>query len=77
MAGVTPPRILTSVTATVPTDRETEFLSAYRDMNATGYTPDGLLRSELLRGKNGRWVGVRMSRSRRRRAEAPRRHTRR
>jgi hypothetical protein len=53
---VTTHKIMTSVTATVPVEREAEFLSDYREMNIVGDKPDGLLRSELLRGHDGRWL---------------------
>lgn len=47
---------MTTVTATVPADREPEFLVGYREMSAMADKPDGLLRSELLHGHNGRWL---------------------
>lgn len=56
IAGVTSYKIMTSVTATVPADRESDFLAGYREISAAGDKPDGLLRSELLRGENGRWL---------------------
>jgi heme-degrading monooxygenase HmoA len=48
--------IMSSVTATVPAYREAELISGYREMNDTDDEPDGLLRSELLRGQNGHWL---------------------
>lgn len=52
----THPKILTTVTLTVTVDREPELLSGYRELTRTGERPEGLLRSELLRGQSGRWV---------------------
>jgi hypothetical protein len=45
---------MTTVDAKVPADREQELLDGYREMNA-GDKPEGLLRSELLRGQDGVW----------------------
>ena len=53
---MTQSRILTSVTLTVPEAREGEVVAAYRALAADGPRPDGLLRSELLRGQSGRWL---------------------
>ena len=53
---MTQPRILTSVALVVPEDRDGDVLPAYRTLIADGHRPDGLLRSELLRGQGGRWV---------------------
>lgn len=53
---MSPPRILTTVTLVVPDDREGEVLPAYRELTASGPRPDGLLRSELLQGPDGRWA---------------------
>jgi hypothetical protein len=47
---------MSSVTATVPAYREAELISGYREMNDTDDKPDGLLRPELHRGQNGRWL---------------------
>ncbi len=46
---------LTAVTLDVPADRELELVAGYRDLVA-GERPDGLVRSELLRGRDGRWL---------------------
>jgi len=48
-------KILTSVTAVVPAEREAAFLHGYRSM-LDAPKPDGLLRSALLRGQNGTWL---------------------
>lgn len=48
------PQVLTSVAAKVDPDRETDLLAGYRQLSA-GPRPDGLLRSELLRGQDGVW----------------------
>ena len=48
-------RVLTAVALVVPSDREDEVVDAYRELTAAGPRPDGLLRSELLRGREGRW----------------------
>lgn len=53
---MTRPRILTAVTLVVPPDREAELLTGYRELTADGPVPEGLLRSELLRGEGGRWL---------------------
>ncbi|GAC1608773.1 MAG: hypothetical protein NVS3B26_07110 [Mycobacteriales bacterium] len=53
---VTQPRILTSVALDVPEDRDDEVAPAYRALIAEGLRPEGLLRSELLRGQGGRWL---------------------
>jgi quinol monooxygenase YgiN len=47
-------QIMTEVSATVDADREAELVTAFREM-AAGGTPDGLLRTELLRGPSGQW----------------------
>jgi hypothetical protein len=47
-------RVITSVTAEVDPSRQEEFLEGYRQLSAER-KPDGLLRSELLKGQNGRW----------------------
>ncbi|MEP6527645.1 MAG: hypothetical protein ABJA86_10815 [Nocardioidaceae bacterium] len=59
IASVTMPKIMTPMTAIVQADRETEFLSGYRGMNASEVKPEALLRSELLRGQDGRWYSRR------------------
>ena len=46
--------IVTVVDAVVPADREAELIEGFRRM-AAGSTPDGLVRTELLRGQEGRW----------------------
>jgi hypothetical protein len=45
---------LTDVSATVSADREGNLLSGYRDLVAER-PPDGLVRTELLRGSGGQW----------------------
>ncbi len=47
-------RIVTVVDATVASEREADLLDGYRRM-MDAPKPDGLLRSELLRGQGGRW----------------------
>lgn len=42
-------------TATIPPEREGEFLAAFRELSQAD-KPEGLQRSELLRAKDGRWV---------------------
>jgi hypothetical protein len=46
--------ILTSVTAWVDADREEELITGFRNLLARP-VPDGLLRTELLRGQNRIW----------------------
>lgn len=46
--------ILTEVLATVDADREVELLAGFEEL-AAGPLPDGLLRTELLRGSNQEW----------------------
>jgi hypothetical protein len=46
--------IVTATDATVDPARETELVHGYRQMIESDQ-PDGLLRSELLRGQNGVW----------------------
>lgn len=46
--------VITSVEAVVDAAREQELLDGYRQMTARAW-PDGLLRAELLRGREGRW----------------------
>lgn len=53
---MTPPQVLTSVALVVPPHRQDDVIPAYRDLTAQGARPDGLLRSELLRGQGGRWL---------------------
>ena len=48
-------KIMTAVSAVVPEEREAEFLEGYRALNRTS-KPDGLLRTELLRGSAGAFV---------------------
>lgn len=48
-------KIMTAVSAVVPEEREAEFMDGYRALNATS-KPDGLLRTELLRGRDGGFV---------------------
>jgi quinol monooxygenase YgiN len=49
-----PEQILTTVTATVDPQRETELTTGFREITARAL-PDGLIRTELLRGRNGTW----------------------
>ena len=46
--------ILTTVTATVDPHRESELTTGFRTLT-DGPVPDGLIRTELLRGQDGRW----------------------
>ncbi|HLO36171.1 MAG TPA: antibiotic biosynthesis monooxygenase [Candidatus Deferrimicrobium sp.] len=46
--------VLTEVGASVAPDREIELLTGFRELIRQP-TPDGLLRTELLRGADGRW----------------------
>jgi hypothetical protein len=46
--------IVTATDATVAADREDDLLEGYRAMLEADQ-PDGMLRSELLRGPNGSW----------------------
>jgi hypothetical protein len=48
------PPLVTTIDATVPVEREEERLDAYRQLNEEA-RPEGLLRSELLRGQDGAW----------------------
>ena len=47
-------QVLSEVSAVVATDRQAELVTAYRELVA-GPLPDGLIRTELLRGPGGRW----------------------
>lgn len=47
-------RIVTAVDAVVPAEAEAELLAGFREL-ASAQTPEGLLRSELLRGQSGAW----------------------
>ena len=47
-------QVLTEVSAVVAIEREAVLLSAYRDLLAQPM-PDGLVRTELLRGQDGHW----------------------
>jgi quinol monooxygenase YgiN len=47
-------QILTEVSATVDPSRETELVEGFREITS-GRTPDGLIRTELLRGQDGQW----------------------
>jgi len=49
-----PQPILTVVSATVSPERESELTEGFRRL-AGGQRPEGLLRTELLRGQNGTW----------------------
>ncbi len=46
--------VLTEVSAVVAVEREAELLAAYREV-LTRPVPDGLVRTELLSGQDGRW----------------------
>jgi len=47
-------RILTDVSATVDPDRESELMAGFQEL-ISGPVPDGLIRTDLLRGEDGRW----------------------
>lgn len=47
-------QILTEVSADVEPGREPELLAGFREL-VSSEVPDGLLRTELLRGGDGRW----------------------
>lgn len=47
-------KIVTVVDAVVAAERESELVEGFRKLVASG-SPDGLLRTELLRGQEGRW----------------------
>lgn len=47
-------RVLSEVSATVSADREGEFLAGFEELVSLP-RPDGLLRTELLRGPDGEW----------------------
>lgn len=47
-------RVVTAVDARVDPKREDDLLEGFRQLNE-GQKPDGLLRSELLRGQGGAW----------------------
>jgi hypothetical protein len=49
-----PGEILTDVSAAVSADREGDLLRGYRELLAQP-VPEGLVRTELLRGRDGRW----------------------
>jgi hypothetical protein len=46
--------VMTVVSAIVAPDRVSELTDGYREMARTTL-PDGLIRSELLRGQDGKW----------------------
>lgn len=46
--------IMTSVSAAVAAERETELTDGFREITSRPM-PHGLLRTELLRGQNGTW----------------------
>lgn len=46
--------ILTEVSATVDSGRESDLVVGFRDL-ARSPVPDGLVRTELLQGPEGRW----------------------
>ncbi|WP_019067904.1 hypothetical protein [Streptomyces hokutonensis] len=47
-------QVLSEVSAVVAPEREAGFVAAYREL-VTRPLPDGLVRTELLRGQDGRW----------------------
>jgi hypothetical protein len=47
-------KIVTVVDAVVAAERESELIDGFRRLVASS-RPDGLLRTELLRGQEGRW----------------------
>ncbi|WP_441249116.1 antibiotic biosynthesis monooxygenase [Kitasatospora sp. McL0602] len=47
-------QVLSEVSAVVPAGREDELVRSYRELVA-GPLPDGLVRTELLRGPDGLW----------------------
>ncbi len=46
--------VVTAVDAVVPVEREAELLDGFRELLGSD-RPEGLVRSELLRGQEGRW----------------------
>ena len=48
-------QILTEVSATVDATREIQLVEGFREITAGGI-PDGLVRTELLRGQDGQWA---------------------
>ena len=48
------PNVVTAVDAVVATDRETELVDGFRRLTGAQH-PDGLIRTELLRGQEGHW----------------------
>jgi len=46
--------VVTAVDAVVPSERETELVDGFRRMTESSL-PEGLLRTELLRGQEGHW----------------------
>ena len=51
---MSPRNIVTAVDAVVPRNREAELVEGFRRLGQVG-APDGLLRTELMRGQEGRW----------------------
>lgn len=47
-------QVVTAVDAVVPPAREADLLEGFSRLVSAGH-PDGLIRSELLRGQEGRW----------------------
>lgn len=47
------PQIVTVVDAVVPVDREQDLIDGFAALASN--TPDGVVRSQLLRGQEGRW----------------------
>ncbi len=47
-------QVLTEVSAVIAAEREASLLAAYKELLARP-TPDGLVRTELLRGQDGQW----------------------
>ena len=46
--------VITTIDTTIQPEREQELLDGFRQLN-DGPKPDGLVRSELLRGQGGAW----------------------
>jgi len=51
----TPVRVVTEASARVAPGREGALLRGFRELGRQPY-PDGLLHTELLRGRDGRWA---------------------
>jgi hypothetical protein len=46
--------VVTAVDAVVPVEREAELVAGFQELMGSDH-PEGLIRSELLRGQEGRW----------------------